>query len=240
MPDRDRFIACIRRQPVDRPVLFEHYIEWPIIWRALGEDRVEVTYEWIVNEKLDTDYTCFVHAVNLQDLNGQHIVFQGDHGLPKPTSQWREGETIVDGPHLLRVSDRFDRYDLTIGLYKGGRVALKGLDTGEQRILLARLKVDKQAGRITNITAEKVTADSVPAVTADRKGVKKADFAAHTNPRGTLVDFGKVTTDGSVKINREKDSLVIFPYPREKKFRVSLDLKSLRIFFNNIQRTTAD
>jgi hypothetical protein len=41
------------------------------------------------------------------------------------------------------------------------------------------------------------------------------------------MDFGKVATDGSVKIVREKDRLTIFPYPREKRFRASLDLKAL-------------
>ena len=34
-------------------------------------------------------------------------------------------------------------------------------------------------------------------------------------------------TDGSVKINREARRLVVFPYPREKAFRVRLDLKGL-------------
>ena len=53
------------------------------------------------------------------------------------------------------------------------------------------------------------------------------DFAAHTNPPGTWLDFGKVATDGSLKINREANRLVIFPYPRDKSFRASLDLKAL-------------
>ena len=53
------------------------------------------------------------------------------------------------------------------------------------------------------------------------------DFTAHTNPPGTWLDFGKVATDGSLKINREANRLVIFPYPRDKSFRASLDLKAL-------------
>lgn len=55
----------------------------------------------------------------------------------------------------------------------------------------------------------------------------EADFKAHTNPAGTWIEFGKLATDGAVKINREQDRLVIFPYPRERNFRVSLDVKSL-------------
>jgi hypothetical protein len=53
------------------------------------------------------------------------------------------------------------------------------------------------------------------------------DFTAHTNPPGTWLDFGKVATDGSLKINREANRLMIFPYPRDKSFRASLDLKAL-------------
>ncbi len=55
----------------------------------------------------------------------------------------------------------------------------------------------------------------------------EVDFSAHLNPPGTSIDFGPVTTDGAVKINREKRRLVLFPYPRDKKFRASLDLKTL-------------
>ena len=53
------------------------------------------------------------------------------------------------------------------------------------------------------------------------------DFGAHTNPPGTWLNFGKVATDGSLKVNREANRLVIFPYPRDKTFRASLDLKAL-------------
>jgi hypothetical protein len=191
-------------------------------FKYLGGNRLQVTYEWIVNDTFDGNYNCFVHAVNAHDTTGQHIVFQGDHGLPKPTGQWGAGEVIVDGPHELRVSDKFDSYDLVIGLFKGDRVRLKGLDTGGHRILVGRVKVDRQAGQITNLSVEKVTAADQPKLAS-----QQADFTAHTNPAGSWLDFGKLATDGAVKVNREQDRLVLFPYPREKKFRVSLGLKAL-------------
>jgi hypothetical protein len=55
----------------------------------------------------------------------------------------------------------------------------------------------------------------------------QADFTVHLNRPGTWIDFGPLATDGAVKINRAKDRLVLFPYPRDKAFRVSLDLKTL-------------
>ncbi|MCL5096758.1 MAG: DUF5696 domain-containing protein, partial [Candidatus Omnitrophica bacterium] len=61
-------------------------------FKWLGGDRVRVTYEWIVNETLDDDYHCFVHAVNSREPGSDHIVFQQDHSLPKSTRQWKKGE----------------------------------------------------------------------------------------------------------------------------------------------------
>jgi hypothetical protein len=191
-------------------------------FRYLGDDRVEVTYEWIVNDSLEDNYNCFVHASNPGSSGADRIVFQGDHGLPKPTGLWRKGEVIVDGPHPMRVSDRFDRYDLVIGLFKGERVRLQGVDDGTRRIVVAQVKVEKKEGRIIGITADKTNPATPPA-----QGVPEADFAAHTNPSGTWIDFGTVATDGAIKINREQDRLVIFPYPRGQKFRAGLDLKAL-------------
>ena len=49
----------------------------------------------------------------------------------------------------------------------------------------------------------------------------------HLNRPGTWIKFGSVATDGAVKIDRSKDRLVLFPYPRGKQFRVSLELKTL-------------
>ena len=72
-------------------------------FKYLGGDRVRVTYEWIVNDTLDADYHCFVHGVNLGNGRPDGIVFQQDHALPQPTSQWRAGTRIVDGPYEFSV-----------------------------------------------------------------------------------------------------------------------------------------
>ena len=60
----------------------------------------------LVGEALDGDYHCFVHAVHPDAANRpDHIVFQHDHGLPKPTSQWQAGDVIVDGPPSGQIGD---------------------------------------------------------------------------------------------------------------------------------------
>jgi hypothetical protein len=188
--------------------------------KYLGGNRIQVTYEWIVNDSLDADYHCFVHGINAGSELSEGIAFQQDHALTQPTSQWRPGTRIVDGPYEFSVPPAFDRYDLTIGLYKNERVALKGAGP-EDRVTLAHLKITRKGDQVVQITAEQ------PAKELKQTTENKADFSAHMNREGTWIDFGPVATDGALKINRAKDRLVIFPYPREKQFHVSLDLKAI-------------
>jgi hypothetical protein len=190
-------------------------------FKYLGGNQVEVSYEWLVDDILDADFHCFVHGVAASGSEPDGIVFQQDHPLPKPTSQWRKGERIMDGPYTLRLPDKLDGGTLVIGLYKGPRVTLKGAQKGDNRIEISRLSFVRKEGAITDIRAEKIAASS-PA----RDGLQ-ADFRARLNPPGTWIDFGKVATDGSAMIRREGDRLVLYPYPRERRFRVSLDVRSL-------------
>ncbi len=190
--------------------------------KHLGGGRVQVTYEWIVNDSLDQDYHCFVHGVGKHSPREDGIVFQQDHALPKPTSQWRKGEVIVDGPYEFSVPGKAANYDLVIGLHKNGRVLLTGVEESDHRILVAHLKLQREGEKVTDVTAEKITSANRP-----KPAGEETDFAAHLNPPGTWIDFGRVVTDGSLRIDRRPDRLIVFPYPREKPFRVSLDLKAL-------------
>jgi hypothetical protein len=187
----------------------------------LGGNRARVTYQWLVNETLDRDYFCFVHGIHSDQRNPEDIHFQQDHALPKPTTEWRPGDVIVDGPYDLVVSTKHDAYDLVMGLHRGERARLKGVQKGGDRVYVARLELQKQGDRITDITAKKITKENTPETTT------AADFTAHLNPPGTWIDFGPVASDGSAKIQREAQRLVVFPYPRDKAFRISLDLSVL-------------
>jgi hypothetical protein len=76
----------------------------------------------------------------------------------------------------------------------------------------------------TNFAMPYVHAKNRPAAA---RGEQEADFSARLNRPGTWIDFGTMATDGSVMIRREPDRLVLYPYPRERRFRVSLDVKTL-------------
>lgn len=187
----------------------------------LGERRIRVTYEWQVKQELPQDYHCFVHFRNEADTRNRGIVAQQDHALPRPTSTWRKGDVVVDGPYEIELpEDSPAAYDLVIGLHDGPRVALKGLEN-DGYIYLAQLLLTRTDGKITSISQGDLTA------VAARLHAGQADFTVRLNPPGTWADFGNVATDGSVKVNRAADRLTLFPYPRERVFQVALDLRRL-------------
>jgi len=188
----------------------------------LGGNRVRLTHTWLVNDRLDDDFHCFVHFINEAASGPDHIVFQQDHNLPKPTSQWRPGDVITDGPYEIVVpSDKFWTYDIVIGLFKGSRVKLKGIRASGDRILIGRLILDRDDGGLRDILPGYID----PAKEAQQQGT--ADFSLGLNPEGTSVDFDKVATNGSVKINKGQKALTVFAYPRDKAFSVALDVKSI-------------
>lgn len=190
-------------------------------FKYLGENRIQVTYEWIVGESLNQDYRCFVHGIQSDGDGSQGIEFQQDHSLPKPTTEWRKGDRIVDGPHEFQVSDRLDACDLVVGLQNDHRILLRGHGGFEPRVAIARLKLQRQNGKITNITADSV--DGPP----NENARNQIDFASHLNPPGTWIEFGDVSTDGAVKIERENNQLVLIPLSRDRSFHVSMNLEAL-------------
>lgn len=150
----------------------------------LGGNRIRVNYEWRVDEAPGGDFHAFVHGVNPDAPNPDHIAFQQDHGFPKPTTVWRAGDVIVDGPYDITLPDTHDWFDLTIGLYQNQRLHLSGPDHGKDRVALARLKVDRENGAITRIQREDVPQNALSTTEPE------PDFKAHTNPPGTWIDFG--------------------------------------------------
>ena len=193
--------------------------------RDLGDGAFEITYAWNVGQALDRDYTAFVHFVDPDAEESEGIRFQNDHQPKTPTSAWRPGQAVVDGPHRVEVprGQGLKVYDIVIGLYKPGasRLALRGTDAGGQRILIGRLAVERREGRV-------VAVKTLPV--ADRRAEQLARrrlFDQRMNTGGKLIDFGKVRTDGSFKVYKRKASLTLLPYPRDKAFAVQLDIPQL-------------
>jgi hypothetical protein len=186
----------------------------------LGNGRIRIAYEWEVGAGLDEDYMCFVHFLSEGSDHAEGIVQQQDHGLPIPTTRWQPGETVADGPYEVELpGDGNGRYEIVIGLHNtDGRLHIRGVEYDQGRIHLGTFEVETDDGGEMTLTLDEPRAADGPA---------KADFGVRLNPAGTVVDFGPVATDGSVKVELGGGSLLVHPYPRDRRFRVWLDTVQL-------------
>ncbi len=158
-------------------------------WQQTGPRALRVTYRWTVQDRLAKDYRCFVHFTS-----DNTIRWQQDHALTPPTSQWQVNQVVADGPFNLVIPATIPDgdYRWLIGLYDQAgtseRVRLRGADGGGNAILLGVLQV-RDGGA------------SLAFVPATGEG---PDFSARDRPRlneaNTVIDFGPVRTDGSVRL----------------------------------------
>ena len=68
-----------------------------------GPRSFRATYHWAVGQALTLNAGCFVHFVQPSQDTREGIRFQQDHALARPTSQWKPGETVTDGPWNVTV-----------------------------------------------------------------------------------------------------------------------------------------
>lgn len=184
-----------------RPTVAEFVPTGPRTFRA--------TYHWQVGQAQAADYGCFVHFVqpSLQDVR-EGIRFQQDHGLALPTSRWKPGETVTDGPWDIAVPADVapGDYPWTVGLDAPGRgrLTLQGTSDAHSRIVLGTLHV-ASSGLTFTPTPPKAGRTTAP-----------------VNHDNRVLDFGTVRTNGSVFLRRAGGQWTLRPFPRDRPFTVSL------------------
>jgi len=174
-----------------------------------GPRSFRATYHWAVGQAVTADYGCFVHFVQPSAVDDREgIRFQQDHALPTPTSHWKPGGTVSDGPWDIAVPAGAAPGDYlwTIGLSApgGGRLALQGKSDAQSRVILGTLHV---AG--AGLTFTPTPSDT-------------ARTAAPINQGGRMLDFGAVRTDGSAFLRREGPDWTLRPFPRDRPFTLEL------------------
>jgi hypothetical protein len=119
--------------------------------RVVGVEPIEknafrIRYAWDMDEDIGRDWRIFVHFGTDKDIR-----FQDDHLPQPPTSQWKKGQAIEIGPHLVKVPPavREDALNVYLGLFAPGDVAkrarLPGCD-GQRRVLAGRLRLKPELG----------------------------------------------------------------------------------------------
>ncbi|MBC7289619.1 MAG: hypothetical protein H5T86_16585, partial [Armatimonadetes bacterium] len=193
-------------------------------FRDLGGGKFQLTYVWEVHAATSRTFHVFVHFTRPKIAPPDDIAFQNDHAPPKPTSQWRPGEVIVDGPHTVAIPEHYrqpGRIGIMVGLYdEAGRVGLGVAMTPETRCHMGDIVVEGE-GETLQLRYEPAQLRPID-TTALRKAITGRLNTAHK-----LVDFGPVLTDGRVVIRPRGNKLAVLLVPRGQKARVGLRLSQL-------------
>ena len=180
-----------------------------------GPRAFRFVYRWQVRDRLPDDHMAFVHFGKPDaDNDRESIVFQQDHALTVPTSKWRPGSTVDDGPYTVHVPDGVPDGDYAwlIGLLRPGgeRIALEGDDVGAHRIRLGILRV-RDGGQSIALEPARPAPASAAQVEPDR-----------LNHESRRLDFGPIRTSGSILVERDGRDWVARVLPREGGFTVQL------------------
>ena len=131
--------------------------------------------------------------------------------------------TVPDGPYTVTIPEdcKLDRVDILIGLHKGGRIPLKGVSVGSQRVVIGRLAVTREKGKIVGIRIA-----DIDDLRRKQQELQKR-FTDRMNTAAKSIDFGPGATDGSFKLLTKKDHLDLLPYPRDRRFSVEMNINEV-------------
>ena len=76
--------------------------------KDLGGRKFRITYRWKVEQPLPADCSVFVHFTHKASDRPEAIAYQNDHAPAVPTSQWKAGTIVEDGPHTVEVPAQFN------------------------------------------------------------------------------------------------------------------------------------
>jgi len=131
-------------------------------FKYLGRNSFSITFEWLVSEKIEEDYTIFIHFTNEEfgEKDREGICFQADHVPSSPTSSWKEKSIFIDGPLTVVVPEKFGTgiYYIKLGLYnekeRFSRIA--GPTTGADKTVLGKIIITGTPGKIKDIRYERL------------------------------------------------------------------------------------
>lgn len=179
------------------------------LFKDLGKGKFQISYRWKVEEPPDGDFVAFVHFLTPK---GDKIAFQQDHPLPISTCKWKKGMIIEDGPYTIQAPlDAEGIYSIYLGLYNKEKRVVLG--NGRESFLVGRLEIEREKG-------EEVKLRFHPQIGEDLI----AKYLARLNRERKRIDFGKVITDGCLRIEKREGKLRLIPIPIGRECFVGLRL----------------
>jgi hypothetical protein len=146
--------SCRRKEPDATPVAT------PSV--TLSRDRaplgspVDITYKFVVADgaKFDEDYRVMMHVVDTDE----EMLWTDDHNPPKPTRQWKPGDTIeYTRTVFVPVYPYVGQATIQVGLYStasGKRLPLKGETLGQHAYKVASIQLQPQTENLPAVFKE--------------------------------------------------------------------------------------
>ncbi len=114
----------------------------PVV-KTSGNKQIQITYRWKALQKVKEDYSIFVHFTNPAASRAEDIALQNDHAPSIPTSQWKAGEVVEDGPYTVDIPADFSgQLRIQLGMLLAGERVLLTVPTRQrQRYTVGTLAV---------------------------------------------------------------------------------------------------
>ena len=192
--------ACRRKEPPPPPMAT------PSV--SLSHDRaplgspIDITYKFVVanDAHFAEDYRVLVHVVDADE----ELIFAFDHNPPKPTSQWKPGETIeYTRTEFIPVYPYVGEAAIHVGLHSTvnqKRLPLSGQDVGQNAYKVARLQLQPQTENVFTVYKEGWHPAEVAEhnATVEWQWTKKNATLSFKNPKKDSLFYFSVDNPGSV------------------------------------------
>jgi len=162
---------------------------------------IDITYKFVVanDAKFTEDYRVLVHVVDADE----ELMFAFDHDPPKPTSQWKPGETIeYTKTVFIPIYPYVGEAAIQVGLHSTKdqkRLALAGEDVGQNAYRVARMQLQPQTENVFTVYKE----GWHPAEVADQNSMiewqwtKKDATLSFKNPKKDALFYFELDNPGS-------------------------------------------
>lgn len=117
---------------------------------------IDITYRFVVanDARFAEDYRVMVHVVDADD----ELIFAFDHNPPKPTTQWKPGDTVeYTRTVFIPIYPYVGEASLQVGLYSTTnqkRLPLGGENTGQNSYKVGKIQLQPQTENVFTVFKE--------------------------------------------------------------------------------------
>jgi hypothetical protein len=163
---------------------------------------IDITYKFVVahDAHFAEDYRVLVHVVDADD----ELIFAFDHDPPKPTSQWKPGETVeYTKTVFIPIYPYVGEASIHLGLHSTSnqkRLPLAGEDAGQNAYKVARIQLQPQTENVFTVYKEGWHPAEVAEhnATVEWQWTKKEATLSFKNPKRDSLFYFEVDNPGSV------------------------------------------